>query len=335
MPDPSGPDTGPADTRQHIVASDPAMRRLLDTASTVAEADVPILLQGETGTGKGLLANTIHQLSPRRSGPFVKVNCAALPETLLESELFGYKRGAFTDAKRDKPGLFQQAKGGSLLLDEIGELPASLQAKLLQALEDKCVRPLGATGTSPTDVRLMAATNRDLAALVDQGLFRADLFYRLRVVELRVPPLRERPGDLEALLDHFLHRFARQYGRPATGVSPRARSALLAHDWPGNVREMEHVVEYAVILCRGEALDTEHLPDYLQGRAPARPGADVGRGRERSEGSEGSEGRDLAARERDMILDALAEHDWSVSHTAQALGIHRTTLWRRMKKHGI
>lgn len=323
---PLAPDPDEGGSLEDMVGADPSMLRLFETMTMVAATDVGVLLQGETGTGKGLLARAIHQLSPRRDGPFVKINCAALPETLLESELFGYRRGAFTDAKKDKPGMFQQAAGGTLLLDEIGDLPADLQAKLLQALEDKQFRPLGATSACRADARVIAATNRDLAAMAAKGEFRADLFYRLRIVELRVPPLRERPGDLGALLDHFLTRFARQYGRPATGFEHRARTALLAHAWPGNVREMEHVVEYAVILCPGEAVGPEHLPDYLRGREPARDSAEA-------ESAEGD--RTLAARERDLILDALAEHDWSLGRTAEALGIHRTTLWRRMKKHGI
>jgi PAS domain S-box-containing protein len=321
---PGGPDTpsrGPGPFAD-ILGNDPGMLRLFATVASVAPTDAGVLLLGETGTGKDLFARALHAMSPRKARPFVKLNCAALPDKLLESELFGYKAGAFTDARKDKPGLFELAEGGTIFLDEIGDLPPDLQAKLLQVLEDRSFYALGATTPTAVNVRVLSATNHDLAAMAAAGRFRPDLYYRLRVVDLRIPPLRERPGDILLLLDHFLAAAAGRYRRTAQAFSPAARRLLAAAPYPGNVRELKHVVEQAVLLCTGDTVQVEHLPPYL---AEAR----------RDPAPEDPAGGSLADRERRLLLEALAENGWSVSRTAGRLGINRSTLWRRMRKYGI
>ena len=307
---------------EDIHGRSPALARILEILPQIAASPASALLLGESGTGKELFARALHSLSPRSKGPFVAVNCGALPENLLESELFGYKAGAFTDARKDKPGLFELAEGGSIFLDEIGDLPPDLQAKLLQVLEDRSFYPLGATTPTAVNVRVLSATNHDLAAMAQAGRFRSDLYYRLRVVELRIPPLRERPGDIPLLLDHFLAAAAGRYRRTVRAFSPEARRLLAAHPFPGNVRELKHVVEQAVLLCSGDTVEPSHLPQYLA-EAPRNPGP------------EDAAGGSLADRERRLLLEALAENDWSVGSTAQSLGINRSTLWRRMRKYGI
>ncbi len=298
------------------------MQRMYATLSAVARTDAAVLLTGETGTGKGLLARAIHADSARSASAFVDVNCAALPENLLESELFGYRKGAFTGAQQDKPGLFEAATGGTLFLDEIGDLSTSLQAKLLQALESGTFHPLGAVKPVFVDVRVISATNRDLRARVAEGRFRADLYYRLRVLEIELPPLRERPGDIELLAEHFLLLAATRYNRPPLTLSSAARQALRECPFPGNVRELKHAVEHAVILAQSTVIDTEHLPDYIGVGQPALETLSANT-------------RTIRDRERDMLLQALQEHNFSVSATSAALGINRTTLWRKMRKHGL
>ena len=311
-----------------ILGSDPGMLRLFATVASVAPTDAGVLLLGETGTGKDLFAHALHAMSQRKARPFVKLNCAALPDKLLESELFGYRAGAFTDARKDKPGLFELAEGGTIFLDEIGDLPPDLQAKLLQVLEDRSFYPLGATTPTAVNVRVLSATNHDLGAMARAGQFRPDLYYRLRVVELRIPPLRERPGDIPLLLDHFLAAAAGRYRRAVRGFSPEARRILARAPFPGNVRELKHVVEQAVLLCAGDTVEPGHLPAYLlQAAEPAAPSGPGGPGE--------PAGRTLADRERQLLLDALADNGWSVGRTAQSLGINRSTLWRRMRKYGI
>jgi PAS domain S-box-containing protein len=300
----------------------PAMRQVLQILPTVARSPSTILLQGETGTGKEVVARAIHALSPRRRGPFVAVNCAALPETLLESELFGYKSGAFTGAHRDKPGRFALARGGTLFLDEIAEMGLSLQVRLLRVLQERRFEPLGGVRSEETDARIVVATHRDLAAEVERGSFRRDLFYRIHVVRLELPPLRERKEDIPLLVDRFVERFNDRQGREVPGCSAEALSLLMAHDWPGNIRELENVVERAFVLCGSGPIDLGHLPEELTalhadsaGASPLRRTHDL---------------VDAAALRR-----ALARHRGHRAAAARELGIHKSTLLRRMKRLGV
>lgn len=316
----------PQGSSSDIIGRSQPMQRLYATLGAISRTDASVLLTGETGTGKGVFARAIHASSSRRSGPFVDVNCAALPENLLESELFGYRKGAFTGANRDKPGLFEAASGGTIFLDEIGDLPAGLQAKLLQALEGGRFHPLGSVKPVSVDVRVISATNRDLRVRLAAGQFRSDLYYRLRVLEIELPPLRERPGDIDLLADHFVHIAAARYGRRAPVISATTRRALASCIFPGNVRELKHAMEHAVILSQSDTIEPEHLPEYILtgGKTPPR----LEDGRKELSGT-------IQDRERDIILEVLQEHGFSVSKTAEALGINRTTLWRKMKKFGL
>src|SRR5512137_1269991 len=265
----------PPDADGGLLGTAPAFRAALDTLRQVAPASATVLLQGESGTGKELAARLLHDLSPRAAGPFLPVNCAAIPETILESELFGYERGAFTGATQRKEGRFQRAHGGTLFLDEVADMSPSVQVKLLRVLQDGVVERLGGTQPVRIDVRIVPASNRDLAAEVRAGRFREDLFYRLDVVTVRLPPLRERREDVPLLAAAFLRRFAEQNRRPIAGFTDAALRALDAYPWPGNVRELQHAVERAVVLCRGEAVDVGDLPEALRGAeaagAPAAP----------------------------------------------------------------
>ncbi len=301
-----------------LVSRNPAMRALFDVLPEVAATDATVLLLGESGTGKELLARAVHDLSPRRDGPLVVVNCGALPENLLEAEIFGVRRGAFTGAVEDRPGRLAQARGGTLLLDEIGDLPLPLQVKLLRVLENREYQPLGARQTETADVRFVAATHRDLESMVAQGSFRQDLFFRIHVVALEIPPLRDRPEDIALLLDLALARFGRRYGKRAVRFSPEALALLLAHDYPGNVRELFNLVERGVILCKGDEITSALLPPELTGgKAPPplsrRPGPPP----------------------RETLLQVLREHGGNRSRAAQALGVNRTTLWRWLKRSNI
>jgi len=249
---------------------DPNLAEILRILPQVAASEATVLLLGESGTGKEYFARAIHSLSPRHKGPFVAVNCGALPELLMESELFGYKAGAFTDARRDKPGRFQLAEGGTLLLDEIGDLPLPLQAKILRVLQERVFEPLGGVAGVPADVRVIAATNRDLERMVAEGQFRQDLYYRLNVVRMTLPPLRERKGDLALLIEHILSRRRQSGGKDIQGLSFEAMRLLMAHPFPGNIRELENILEYAWILCPGGLIQVEHLPADV--RACEHPG---------------------------------------------------------------
>ncbi|QJT11142.1 sigma-54 interaction domain-containing protein [Oceanidesulfovibrio marinus] len=249
---------------EDIVGKSSALTRLFDIMPQIAASNATVLITGESGTGKELFARALHSLSERASGPFVAVNCGALPETLLESELFGYKAGAFTDAKKDKPGRFRQASGGTIFLDEIAELAPSLQVKLLRVLQEKQYEPLGAVQPEEADVRVLAATNRDLDALVAAEEFRQDLFYRLNVVRLSIPPLRERAEDIPLLAQHIVEKLNRRQGAAVEGLSENALTLLMRHSFPGNVRELENVLEYAFILCKEGFIEAEHLPEYLR-----------------------------------------------------------------------
>jgi formate hydrogenlyase transcriptional activator len=304
-----------------IIAVSPAIRDLLDAAERVAATSTTTLITGETGTGKELIARAVHRASPRRDKPLVKVNCAALTPTLIESELLGHERGAFTGAHSRKLGRFELANGGTLFLDEIGELPLDLQAKLLRVLQEGEFERVGGSASIKVDVRIIAATNRDLAKCVAEGRFRSDLFYRLNVFPLQVPPLRERPEDIEVLIRHFVAKFSKRIGRPIRSISRAVVDALTACDWPGNVRELEHVIERAVILARGDRLELGDWQPRSCGPVP-----------------EARRSQTLEAVERAHILDVLEDTGWKVSgpHGAAAvLGLKPTTLESRMKRLGI
>ena len=311
------------DTLDALVGESDAMRRVKDHIARAAAAAGTVLITGETGTGKELAARAIHAGSPRAAKPFVALNCAALTDTLLENELFGHARGAFTGAAGARPGLIEHANGGTLFLDEIGTMAAAVQAKLLRALEAGEVRRIGENEARRVDVRFVAATNADLQSAVDSGAFRSDLFYRLNVHRIHLPPLRDRPGDVERLLEFFLQKF----GPPAiTGVSDAARAALLAYEFPGNVRQLEHVVQRAVAVARGAEIEVADLPEEIL--APRVADAAV-------PASESSVAAARERAEREMIVATLARNNGEVTATARELQVSRTTLWRLMKKHQI
>jgi PAS domain S-box-containing protein len=307
---------------EDIISKNHRMRELFGILPQIAVSGSTTLVEGESGTGKELFARAIHNLSPRRKGPFVVANCAALPDTLLESELFGYKAGAFTGANRDKPGRFALARGGTLFLDEIGDMTPALQVRLLRVLQDRSFEPLGGTRAETTDARLVMATNRPLAELVERGEFRHDLFYRINVVRLELPPLRERKEDIPLLIDHFISRFNRLQGKDIGGLSPEAASVLAAHDYPGNVRELENIIEHAFVLCPGGVIEPQHLPAELR-PAPSGPAEKPG------------EDTTLKKVEADAILQALRRNDWHRQAAADELGIHKTTLFRKIAALGI
>jgi PAS domain S-box-containing protein len=257
-------------TLEDIVTKSRRMARMLDMLPKIAASGSTVLLLGESGTGKELFARAIHSLSPRKDGPFVAVNCGAIPAELLESELFGHAKGAFTDAKTARKGRFATAKGGTIFLDEIGDMPLALQVKLLRVLQERVFEPLGSDAPTAADVRVVAATNRDLEAMAAEGTFRRDLFYRLGVVRLVLPPLRERPEDVALLTDHFIAGQNAVQGKRVLGVDPEVMRVLVRHDFPGNVRELQNILEYAFILCSGGQIGLEHLPDYLRPAYPER-----------------------------------------------------------------
>jgi DNA-binding NtrC family response regulator len=311
---------GPREEPSGLVASSPGMRQVLELARRVAAVEATVLVLGESGVGKERVARLLHEASPRASGPFLAINCAALSETLLESELFGHARGAFTGAVQDRPGLFEAASGGTLFLDEVGELPQGMQAKLLRALQERQVRRVGENRVRPIRVRVVAATNRELAREVEAGRFRKDLYYRLKVVELRVPPLRERREDVLPLARRLLADMASRMHRPAPTLTPRAADQLLRYPWPGNVRELENALERAVALARGRRVELEDLPEDVRQALPA-PGVDGGV-------------RPLEAIERDYILAALERNGGNQTVTAKQLGIGAATLYRKLKRYG-
>ncbi len=303
-------------TFEDIIGRSPAMLELFEILPQVAQSDSTVLIEGSSGTGKELFARAIHNLSARRKKRFVPVNCAALPDTLLESELFGYKAGAFTDARRDRAGRFTLAHGGTLFLDEIGDISPALQAKLLRVLQDHIVEPLGSVEPVKVDVRVVAATNRNLAELVRSGAFREDLYYRIRVVRLALPGLKERREDIPLLVDHLISRFKRLQGRDIAGLSYDAMARLMEHDFPGNVRELENIIEQAFVLCRGGIIELHHLPPEL------RP-AEVS-------GPDGFGGMSLQALERRLIAETLRRTGGNRKRAAQTLGIDTSTLYRKI-----
>lgn len=308
-------------TFEDIVSKNHEMRSLFDIMSEVAESDSTVVIEGDSGTGKELFARAIHNLSARRNRPMITVNCGALPDTLLESELFGHKAGAFTDAKKDKPGRFELAEGGTIFLDEIGDVSPALQVRLLRVLQEKTYEPLGGTKPIKADVRIVAATNKDLTELVESGSFRQDLYYRINVVRLKLPPLRERMEDVPLLIDHLITRFNRLRGRDIGGVSPDVLTILMNHDFPGNVRELENIIEHSFVLCRGNMILPEHLPQHMRPEA--------------GKGIVTMAPANIQEVEANFIRDTLRRHNWSRAATAKELGIHKTTLWRKMKRFGI
>ena len=310
-----------------IISKNPEMQRLFGILKQVAESNTTVLLTGESGTGKELFAKAIHSLSPRKKSPLITINCGALPDTLLESELFGYKAGAFTDAKKDKPGRLAMAEGGTLFLDEVGDISPALQIRLLRVLQDRVYEPLGSTKTQKADVRIVAATNKDLEDLVAQGGFRQDLYYRINVVKLVLPPLRDRKEDTPLLADHFIRKFNRLSGKELQGLSPEVVSTLMSHSFPGNIRELENIIEYATVVCKNSVIGMEHLPDYLR---QIKKSEKYIRGKK--EPHDNLSWQDL---ERQFLIEVLKKNKWNRSATAAQLGIHTSTLWRKMKRLNI
>jgi PAS domain S-box-containing protein len=311
-----------------IVSRSPSMQRIFKILPQVAASDSTILIQGETGTGKEILARAIHEASPRNVKPFVAINCGALPDSLLESELFGYKAGAFTDAAKDKPGHFALAEGGTILLDEIGDLSAAFQVRLLRVLQDKTFQPLGGTKTIRADVRIIAATNKDLAELVGSGSFRQDLFFRVNVVCLDLPPLRRRKEDIPMLVDHFIRKMNRLRGKSITGISQEALSLLMFHDYPGNIRELENIIEHSFVLCSKGEVSLQCLPEAITAgsRSPAcnrvpSPRLEM----------------DAAVKttQVQVIMAALKRNNNNRSAAARELNMHKSTLYRIIRRIGI
>jgi len=309
-------------TFEDIISKNHEIQKIFDVLPDIAESESTVLIQGPSGSGKELFARAIHNLSPRKTGPYVVVNCGALPDTLLESELFGYVQGAFTDAKRDKPGRFALAEGGTLFLDEVAELSTALQVKLLRVLQQKEYEPLGATQPLKAHVRIIAATNKDLAQQLARGLFREDLYYRLNVVKIELPPLSKHREDIPLLIDHFIAQFNLKKGKKITAVSPKVMEMMMRYDFPGNIRELENLIEHAFVLCHGAQVEVEHLPvDFVKrlgGEKVTTPQVNI-----------------LKDAEAKVIVEALRKHGGNRANVAAELGIDKSTLWRKMKKFKI
>ena len=308
-----------------IICRSPKMEAIINMAGRVAASRTTILLQGESGTGKELLARLIHHLSPRSGKPIIAVNCGAVPEGLLESELFGHERGAFTGAVGRRIGRFEEADGGTLFLDEIGEIASSVQVKLLRFLQEREFQRLGGNATIRTDVRIVRATNRDLDAKVREGAFREDLFYRLNVVRLEIPPLRERKEDIPPLVDHFLARFSAENGRELDGISSEARDLLMKYDYPGNVRELENIIERSVVICRGKVISVEDLPFGAAELLPA----------DERDGVDGLLRGSVEELERKLIVDAMSRAGDHQTRAAEILGISERMLRYKLKKYNL
>lgn len=304
-----------------LVSRSPLMEAIFEIMPAVAESPSTVLILGETGTGKELLARTIHSLSPRADEPFVAVNCGALPDTLLESELFGYKSGAFTGAVKDKPGRFSLVGKGTIFLDEMGEISPAMQVRLLRVLQEKTFEPLGSVKPERLEARIIAATNRDMEKLVEDKVFRQDLYYRINVVRVEIPPLRKRKEDIALLVDNFIQKFNRIQNRKVPGMDVQALSLLMAHDWPGNIRELENAVERAFILCADSEITIKHLPPEIIGMDRLSVGTDIKMARQ-----------NIEAR---AIYDAIERNNFNRQAAARELGIHKSTLFRKIKELNI
>ncbi|MBW2055551.1 MAG: sigma 54-interacting transcriptional regulator [Deltaproteobacteria bacterium] len=315
-------------TNQHsfldIISKNKDMKRLFGMLEIISENDTTILLEGESGTGKELFARAIHSLSHRKKGPMITVNCGALPDTLLESELFGYKAGAFTDAKKDKPGRLALAENGTLFLDEIGDISQLLQGRLLRVLQDKVYEPLGSTKSERANVRIVATTNKNLERLVNMGLFRDDLYYRINVIKLVLPPLRNRKEDIPLLIENFINKYSKLCGKEIYGLSPEAMNTLMVYNFPGNIRELENIIEYATVVCKNSLIRIQNLPENLL-RAPDSKNNAVTK--ETSE-----KVFSIETMEKNIILETLRKNNWNRKATAAQMGIHPSTLWRKIKR---
>jgi len=309
-----------------IVGVSEEMRQVLTILPRVAQIDSTVLVTGESGTGKELIARAIHAASRRPHGPFVSVSCAALPENLLESELFGHVKGAFTGAIAARKGLLEEARGGTFFLDEIGDAPLPIQAKLLRVLEDRSIRRLGDNRSIQVDVRMVAATNRDLQSAMREKLFREDLFYRLNVVPIHVPPLRERGGDIPPLVAHFIEKYHGKIKKQVSGVSPQAMTLLMAYRWPGNVRELENVIQRMMVVAKGDTLDVQDFPPEISGKEVPR---------EKAKDLKGMTRESAGLAEKNLILDSLAKSGGNVTQAARSLGISRVTLQKKMKMYKL
>jgi two-component system response regulator HydG len=315
-------------TQEHgfhgIIGASSVMQAVYDLVQNAAESEAPVVILGESGTGKELVASAIHRLSQRAEGPFIKVSCASLNESLLESELFGHVKGAFTGADRLRVGRFEAANRGSLFLDEIGDLPPSVQVKLLRVVQEKEIERVGSQTPITTDVRLISATNRELKELVDQGAFREDLFYRLNVIPIRIPPLRDRKEDIPLLTDSVMAKIRLRGLKNIQGLSPEAMDQLMNYYWPGNIRELINVLEYAFVVCKEKWIRSEHLPGYLIHERPRKYRAE----KQKTEGSRGPG-------ELEKILLALEQSQGKKAEAARRLGLSRVTLWKKMKKYNL
>jgi len=307
-----------------IISNNREMQRLFGMLELISESDTTVLLEGESGTGKELFAKAIHSLSHRKKGPIITVNCGSLPDTLLESELFGYKAGAFTDAKKDKPGRIALAENGTLFLDEIGDITQLLQVRLLRVLQDKIYEPLGGTKSVKANVRIVAATNKNLENLVEKGLFREDLYYRINVVKLVLPPLRKRKEDIPLLTEHLIQKFNNLRGKEIEGVTPEVMTILMSHDFPGNIRELENIIEYAAVVCQNSLIRIKNLPENLL-RAP---GSKIKMIYEEIDDKAFS----IESLEKDFTYEILRKNNWNRTAAAAQMGIHPTTLWRKIKR---
>jgi PAS domain S-box-containing protein len=307
---------------EDIISQSHKMREIFAIIPNIAESNATVLIEGESGTGKELFARAIHSLGFRKDNPFVVVNCGALPDTLLESELFGYKAGAFTDAKKDKPGRFALAEGGTIFLDEIGDISASVQVKLLRVLQEKTYEPVGGVSTVKADVRIVVATNKKLDRLVKEDKFRDDLYYRINVMKLELPPLRDKKEDIPLLVDHFISRFNRLQNKSICCVTNEVTAALLAYDYPGNVRELENIIEHCFVLCEGEIIEAKYLPSSI------RPAL-------KNENAKNSKSATIKQMEIILITQALRQNKGNKTVTAKELGIDKSTLFRKIKAFDI
>ncbi len=304
---------------QDIVSKNSEMLNIFDILPSIAESESTVLIEGESGTGKELIARAIHNLSARKDRPLVTINCGALPDSLLEAELFGYKAGAFTDARKDKPGRFALAEKGTIFLDEIGDVSPALQVRLLRVIQERTYEPLGGTESVKADVRIIAASNKSLQELVKAGKFREDLYYRINVICIKLPPLRERREDLPLLVEHFTNRFNNLKNKLIAGISPEVLSILMNYNYPGNIRELENIIEHTFVLCRSSIIGVNDLPNHLR---PAKS-------------SQEAPSASFDDFEAGFIKEALRKNNWNRLKTAAELGVHKTTLWRKMKKLGI